>query len=53
MQAAFSISRDDAAAVLAELRAGCPVGEHWRCKRALRDAEKMMVGEIAPRLFYW
>ncbi len=53
MQAAFSISRDDAAAVLAELRAGCPVGEHWGCKRALRDAEKMMAGEIAPRPFYW
>ena len=53
MQAAFSISRDAAAAVLADLKATCPVGEHWRCRRALRDAEKIMAGELAPRPFYW
>ena len=52
-QAAFSISREEAASVLARLNASCPEGEHWRCLRSRRDAHKMMEEGIAPRPFFW
>ena len=52
MQASVSISRDDAAAVFSDLKSACPEVEHWRCKRALRDAGKMLAGELAARVFY-
>jgi len=52
-QAAYSISREDAASVLGKLDALCPEGEHWRCRRSRRDAHKMMENSIAPRPFFW
>ncbi|MFO7902014.1 MAG: hypothetical protein ACQESR_04420 [Planctomycetota bacterium] len=53
LQAAFAIHRDDAIAARATLRGSCPVGEHWRCKRAVKDADKMVKGELPPRNFFW
>ena len=53
LQAAFKISRDEAERVYADLRASCPVDEHWRCKRAVRDGGKMLSGELEPRPFFW
>ena len=53
MQAAVSIGRDEAVAVFEDLKSACPEGGHWRCKRAVRDAEKMLTGELAARPFYW
>jgi len=52
MQAAVSIGRDEAVEVFEDLKSACPEGEHWRCKRAVRDAEKMLTGELAARSFY-
>lgn len=52
-QAASSISREDAASVLGRLDALCPEEEHWRCRRARRDAHKMMEEGATPRPFFW
>ena len=53
LQAAFRIGRDEANNVYEVLRASCPVDEHWRCKRAVRDGGKMISGELKPRPFFW
>jgi hypothetical protein len=53
LQAAFSIGRDEANRVHDTLKASCPVKEHWRCKRAVRDGGKMISGELQPRPFFW
>ena len=52
-QAAFSISREEASSVLGRLDDLCPDEEHWRCRRARRDARKMMEDGVAPRPFFW
>ena len=52
LQAAFRIDRDEANKVYEVLRASCPTGEHWRCKRAVRDGGRMVSGELAPRRFF-
>ena len=53
LQAAFRIGRDEAKRVYETLRSSCPVEEHWRCKRAVRDGGKMISGELEPRQFFW
>jgi hypothetical protein len=53
LEAAFRISRDEAKKVYEILKASCPVDEHWRCKRAVRDGERMLSGELEPRAFFW
>ena len=53
LQAAFRIGRDEAKRVYETLRASCPVQQHWRCKRAMRDSAKMILGELQPRPFFW
>ncbi len=53
LQAAMKISPADAKKVYALLAVSCPPDEHWRCKRALRDAAKIISGELQPRQFYW
>jgi hypothetical protein len=53
LQAAFRISRDEAERVYEILRASCPVDEHWRCKRAVRDGGRMLSRELEPRPFFW
>jgi len=52
LQAAFAIGRREAIAVNDVLKASCPSGEHWRCKRALRDGDKLISGDLEPRKFY-
>jgi len=52
LQAAFRIGRDDAAKVYEVLKASCPIAEHWRGKRAVRDGGKMLSGELEPRPFF-
>jgi len=53
VQAALRIGRDEAERAYEILRASCPVDEHWRCKRAVRDGGKMISGELKPRPFFW
>ena len=53
LQAAFRIDKVEADKVYRMLEAGCPADEHWRCKRALRDAELMISSEMPPRPFFW
>jgi len=52
LQAAFRIDNNAAQKVYGILKASCPIEEHWRCKRALRDGEKMISGELQPRSFF-
>jgi hypothetical protein len=53
LQAASRIDLEEAKRVYEILRAVCPTEEHWRCKRAARDCEKLISGELEPRLFFW
>lgn len=53
LQAAFAIDRDDALCVHEMLKSTCPAEEHWRCKRAHRDAAFLISGEQTPRPFFW
>jgi len=53
LQAAFKIGRDEAERVYEILKASCPVDEHWRAKRAVRDGGRMLSGESEPRAFFW
>lgn len=52
LQAAFKIDQDQAIRVHVELKVACSIDEHWRCKRAVRDAEKMISGTLEPREFF-
>lgn len=52
LQAAFAIDEKTAEKIFAVLKASCPVEEHWRCKRAARDGEKMISGKLRPRSFF-
>ena len=52
-EAAFLIGRPEASKVNSVLTATCPVDEHWRSKRAVRNASKMLNGELTPRKFFW
>jgi len=53
LQAAFTISDADAKAVNDELQLACGHDSHWRCKRAVRDAARLVAGENKPRPFFW
>ena len=53
MQAAFTIDRDTAANVSTQLTQCCPIGDHWRCKRAVTHASEMLEGKLEPRKFFW
>ncbi|MEO8573941.1 MAG: hypothetical protein ABI481_08220 [Pyrinomonadaceae bacterium] len=52
VQAAFAISSSDGEMVAEVLEVAC-VTEHWREKRARRDAKRMLTGEMPPRPFFW
>ncbi len=52
LQAAFTISRGEADKVYEILGASCPIDEHWRCKRSVRDGARMLSGELTPRSFF-
>jgi hypothetical protein len=51
-QAAFKISNGDAVTVAQALDRSCS-STHWRSKRARKDVEKMLSGEMPPREFFW
>lgn len=51
-QAAFIIGENEATAVYTQLKTSCPQ-EHWRSKRALRQAKQILSGEHKPRVFFW
>lgn len=53
LQAAISISQEEAKTVFDQISSSCPAEEHWRCKRNLRDAEQMLAGKMAARPFFW
>lgn len=53
MQSAFLISRDDASKIYETLAETCSTSDHWRCKRALRNASLMLDGKREPRTFFW
>ncbi len=50
--AAFAIGREEAGWVFKVLEAVCTEGEHWRCRRALRDARVMMEVGSGARDFF-
>jgi hypothetical protein len=52
LQAAFAVGETEAGKVNSILADSCPAGEHWRCKRARRDALMMIRGEFQPRKFF-
>lgn len=52
LQAAFALGRRDAVGVYDRLKTSCPEGEHWRCKRAIRDGQQMLLGDMKPRRFF-
>ncbi len=52
LQAAFSISKDDGGNVADILEESCST-DHWRERRARRDARRILSSEIPPRSFYW
>ncbi len=52
-QAALAIDRDAAKSVSAALEQTCPIDDHWRCKRAAKDASEMLDGKFEPRKFFW
>jgi hypothetical protein len=53
LHAAIKMGSKDESVVVDELISSCEKGSHWRCKRAIRDAGKLVNGEIQPRLFFW
>jgi len=52
VQAAFKISKDDALEAAEVLQKACS-SDHWRAKRARKDVEMMLSGELPPREFFW
>ncbi len=52
LQAAFRVGREEAEGLFASLKELCPIDEHWRCKRNVRDGGKMISGEDEPRAFF-
>jgi hypothetical protein len=53
LQAACRISQSDARGVAEEVTNSCGNDSHWRCKRAIRDAGKLVHRQVAPRQFFW
>lgn len=52
LQAATRIGKAEAIFVNDELNATCGTDGHWRCKRAIRDAAKVLSGDLEPRQFF-
>lgn len=53
LQAAIRIGYAEAMLVNEELSSSCSADEHWRCKRAIRNAAKILSGDLEPRQFFW
>ena len=52
LQAAFKISKEDAANVAGVLERSCS-SNHWRAMRARKSAAEILKGETQPREFFW
>ncbi|MBX7073257.1 MAG: hypothetical protein K1X71_08920 [Pirellulales bacterium] len=52
LQAAACLSSGDRQSVHQVLQQACAHDGHWRCQRALRDAQRIENGEQAPRPFF-
>ena len=52
LQAAFWISNSDGEMVAEVLEEAC-VTNHWRERRARRDAKRMLMGDMPSRQFFW
>ena len=52
-QAATRIGHSEALLVNKELNLSCSADGHWRCKRAIRNAAKIISGALEPRQFFW
>lgn len=53
LHASFRIGKSEPKLVVVELESACGNDSHWRCKRALKDAKKLLTEEMKPRPFYW
>ena len=53
LQAAFLIGCEEAETIGEMLTEVCSATDHWRCKRALRDASQLLDGSRKPRVFFW
>jgi hypothetical protein len=53
LHASFRIGMSEAKLVVTELKSACGNDSHWRCKRAIKDANKLLTEEMKPRPFYW
>jgi len=53
IQAAFQVGADDAERAYQVLTTSCNADDHWRCKRAIREGERLLRGETPPRPFFW
>ena len=52
-QASFKIDKQSTLKVKDEIETGCNPDEHWRCKRAIKNANKIHEGTFSPREFFW
>jgi hypothetical protein len=52
LAAAFRVTDSDACRVVEVMKESCGSDSHWRCKRAIRDACKMLQHQLAPRAFF-
>ena len=53
LHASFRLERKDVELVAAQLKTTCGDSSHWRCTRALGDADKLLSGKLEPRTFFW
>lgn len=53
LQAGMSLGPRSVQPVVDKLHATCGQSEHWRCRRAIRDARRLLAGEDSPRAFFW
>ncbi len=53
LAAAYRIGNDMLVKVVQELRDSCGEDSHWRCKRAIKEASKIVSNELKPRKFFW
>ncbi len=53
LHAAFYIDKRSATRVLSELKSACGNESHWRCKRAIKDADALLAENGQPRPFHW
>ncbi|HEX3871213.1 MAG TPA: hypothetical protein VHV77_12295 [Pirellulales bacterium] len=53
LQAASRIGASERDFVHERLKCECPADSHWRCKRALKNAQLICSGGQLPRQFFW